>query len=78
MDLRDWRRAAGVTQQELAREACVSRGLVSQGETGRIQPSAAFAGRVARALSKLLNSSVNTWDIFPEQFRKPPLPGSLN
>lgn len=68
MMMRDWRRSAGLTQSELARLACIARASISHVENGRYQPSAAFAGRVARALSAHLGQIVRTWDIFPNLF----------
>jgi transcriptional regulator with XRE-family HTH domain len=68
MGLRDWRKAAGLTQAEIARMASVSRAAVSHVETKRIPPSAGFAGKVCRALSHELGMQVHTWDVFPDEF----------
>jgi len=68
MTLRDVRRAAGLTQGELARLACISRAAVSHVEGGRYAPSARFAGRVCRALSARLGKSIATWQLFPGRF----------
>ncbi|MBN2080912.1 helix-turn-helix transcriptional regulator [bacterium] len=72
MKLKDWRESAGLTQRELARLAVVARSAISHVETGRVRPTAAFAGRICRALSKHLGRPVATWDLFPECFK--PLP----
>ena len=73
MDLRDWRMAAGLTQKELARTARVSRSSISHIENGLYPPSPAFAASICRALTRELGCRVNTWDLFPEVFRRPPL-----
>jgi len=73
MKLRDWRESAGLTQRELAGLAVVARSAISHVETGRVRPTAAFAGRICRALSRHLGRPVETWELFPECFK--PLPG---
>jgi len=66
-----WRRAAGLTQKELARKARVSRSTVSHVENGRYEPSCGFAGKVCRALSEALATPLYTWDVFPACFARP-------
>jgi len=68
MTLREVRMAAGMTQGELARLACISRSAVSHVEGGRYAPSARFAGRVCRALSARLGWRIATWELFPGRF----------
>jgi DNA-binding XRE family transcriptional regulator len=74
MDLREWRMAAGLTQGQLAKKAGFSRSTISHVETGMYLPSPALAASVCRALSRELGCRVNTWDIFPGVFRRPPVP----
>ncbi len=70
MLIKELRCAAGMTQQELARKACVSRSAISDLECGKYLPSPRLAGRVSRAISSALGVSLNTWDIFPEHFKR--------
>jgi transcriptional regulator with XRE-family HTH domain len=69
MGLREWRVSSGLTQRELANLAVISRSGVSNVEQGLYPPSAGFAGKVCRALSKALGQRVNTWDIWPDEFQ---------
>jgi transcriptional regulator with XRE-family HTH domain len=71
MRLREIRRAAGMTQRELARRAGLSRSAVSHVEQGRYSPSARFAGKVCRALAAELDTPLRTWEIFPGSFTAP-------
>ena len=66
-----WRRAAGLTQKELARQARVSRSSISHIENGRYEPSCGFAGKVCRALSLALAAPLYTWNVFPASFERP-------
>jgi DNA-binding XRE family transcriptional regulator len=70
MKLRTLRESAGLTQRGLARLARVSRSSISHVETGRYPPTAAFAGKICRALSEALGVRVQTWDVFPGRFAK--------
>jgi len=71
--LKGWRWSAGLTQRELGRLACVARASISHIETGRYLPTAAFAGKISRALSAVLGDTVNTWDLFPGIFPRLPV-----
>ncbi len=73
MELRKYRRAFGLTQEELAQQAQVSRSLVSHVETGRIQPSGPFARRVCDVFQARLGQPVHNWDVFPDAFEPPAL-----
>ena len=75
--LKDWRRMAGVTQQELARLAGVSRASISHVETGRFPVSAKMAGKLCRSMGQLLGLSLRIWDLLPEQFSAPEIQGPL-
>lgn len=66
--LREWRRAAGLTQLQLARLACVSRATVSHVETGRAVPSVKSATKLCRALGYWLGCKIHTWELFPGVF----------
>lgn len=70
--LKDWRRSLGLTQQQLARLACVSRASISHVETGRLAPTPRLARRLCRALSARLGRELTRWELFPKVFR--PLP----
>jgi DNA-binding XRE family transcriptional regulator len=71
MGLTEWRRAAGLTQRELARLARVSRASISHVETERYSPSPGLAGKLCRALAGQLGHSVQTWHVFPQSFTVP-------
>jgi DNA-binding XRE family transcriptional regulator len=71
MELRKYRRSFGLTQQELARQAQVSRSLVSHVETGRVSPSAQFAGRICEVFSAKFGQPVFSWEVFPDEFEPP-------
>lgn len=73
MELRKWRRAFGLTQHDLARQAQVSRSLVSHVETGRVPPSAQFAGRICEVFTTKYGQPVFSWDVFPDEFEPPGL-----
>ena len=71
MELRKYRRAFGLTQEELADEARVSRSLISHVETGRVTPSGPFARRVCEVFQARLGQPVHSWDVFPDAFDPP-------
>jgi DNA-binding XRE family transcriptional regulator len=71
MELRKYRRSLGFTQQDLAQAAQVSRSLISHVETGRVPPSAPFAGRICAVFQARLGQPVFTWDVFPSEFEPP-------
>jgi DNA-binding XRE family transcriptional regulator len=71
MELRKFRRAFGLTQEELARQAQVSRSLISHVETGRVSPSGPFARRVCEVFGARLGRPVHNWDVFPDAFDQP-------
>ncbi len=70
MRLRTLRESAGLTQRDLARLAKISRSSISHVECGRYPPTAAFGGKVCRALSEALGVNVRTWDVFPGRFAR--------
>jgi len=70
MTLREWRYAAGLTQQQLARRAQVSRSSLSAIENGHRAPSAGFAGKICRALSREFGCAIHTWHVFPQRFNR--------
>ena len=70
MGLVDYRKAAGLTQRELAVLARVSRSSVCVNEKRGLTVTARFAGKVCRALTAVLGVRINTWDVFPGQFSK--------
>lgn len=70
MRLRILRESAGLTQRDLARLARVSRSSISHVESGRYPPTAAFGGKVCRALGEALGVSLRTWDVFPGRFER--------
>ncbi len=67
--LKEYRSAAGLSQEELAEKAKVCRAHISGIERGDNAPSASCAGRICRALSETLGSRIHTWDVFPGQFK---------
>lgn len=71
MELRKFRRAFGLTQEDLAQQAQVSRSLISHVETGRVQPSGPFARRVCEVFEARMGQPVHSWDVFPDAFEAP-------
>ncbi len=69
--LREWRRDLGLTQEQLAVEANVSRSLIARVELGLDALSSATAGHLCRAFSRLLDRRVQAWEVWPEQFSDP-------
>lgn len=66
MQLRQWRKCAELTQQQLANLARVSRAAIAHLENGYYPPSAELAGNLAAALSRRLGYEVRVADIFDE------------
>ena len=60
--IREARKNAGVTQDELAREVGVTQGAVTQWETGRAAPSLPMFIKVAQALGCSLDDLVDSPD----------------
>ena len=69
--LKDWRASAGVGQEDLADRAGVSRATGSALERDAYPPQPESAGKLCAALSKLLKTKVNTWDVWPQHFKSP-------
>lgn len=56
---RVWREYRGMSQEDLAKAAEVSRPAISQIETGKTEPTLATAARIARALTVDIDDLVN-------------------
>lgn len=69
--LRDWRASCGVDQETLGSLAKVSRATISALERDQYPPQPETAGAICKALGKLLKTTVNTWEVWPQHFQSP-------
>lgn len=72
--LKEIRKSAGLTQQQLANKAKLARAAISHVETGRYPPTTKFAGKICRCLGNELQMKVQVWDVFPDNFAKQEFP----